>query len=159
MNHHADEFANLHTHFRRHQFFRASRYVAGGIVVAVLFGFFFGWLVMLLWNWLMPEIFGLSVISYWQAFGIVILSKLIFSGIGGHHNQHKPRDPRMFSRDPRFGYMFREMRRGWAEDEWEPAGEPRNWRYYRQYWKERGRKDFEDYLAQMKSAKAGNDSH
>lgn len=38
--------------------------------------------VMLLWNWLMPVLFGLSVITFWQALGILILSKIIFGG--GH---------------------------------------------------------------------------
>jgi hypothetical protein len=37
-------------------------------------------LVMLLWNWLMPEIFGLIPITYWQAGGLLLLSKLLFTG-------------------------------------------------------------------------------
>ncbi len=151
-----EELAHFHGH---RPFARLVRFAIGGLVVATLFGLLFGWLVKMLWNWLMPEIFGLSVISYWQAFGVVILSKLIFSGIGGFHHLHKSHDHRLRSRDPRFGHMFREIRRGWHEDEWEPAGDSRNWKYYRQYWRERGRKDFEDYLAQMNSAKADNDFH
>ena len=35
-------------------------------------------IVMLLWNWLMPTIFGLSCISLWQAFGLLVLSRLLF---------------------------------------------------------------------------------
>ncbi|MDX2361149.1 MAG: hypothetical protein QNK23_10100 [Crocinitomicaceae bacterium] len=37
-------------------------------------------LVMVLWNWLMPDIFGLIPISYWQAGGLLLLGKLLFSG-------------------------------------------------------------------------------
>lgn len=37
-------------------------------------------LVMTLWNWLMPDIFGVDSISYWQAGGLLLLSKLLFSG-------------------------------------------------------------------------------
>lgn len=37
----------------------------------------------LLWNALMPEIFHLPVISYWQAAGLLILSKILFSGFRG----------------------------------------------------------------------------
>lgn len=34
--------------------------------------------VMLLWNWLMPAIFGLAKISFWQAWGLSFLSGLLF---------------------------------------------------------------------------------
>jgi hypothetical protein len=37
-------------------------------------------LVMVLWNWLMPHIFGLITINFWQAGGLLLLSKLLFSG-------------------------------------------------------------------------------
>lgn len=36
--------------------------------------------VMLLWNALLPGIFGLVKINFWQAGGILILSKILFSG-------------------------------------------------------------------------------
>jgi hypothetical protein len=45
--------------------------------------FLFGSVIMLLWNWLMPEIFGLQVITFWQALGLFILSRILFSGMGG----------------------------------------------------------------------------
>jgi hypothetical protein len=38
--------------------------------------------VMLLWNWLLPTIFGLSVISFWQALGILVLCRLLFGSFG-----------------------------------------------------------------------------
>lgn len=38
------------------------------------------WILMLLWNWLMPAIFDLITISFWQAAGILILSKILFGG-------------------------------------------------------------------------------
>ena len=45
--------------------------------------------VMLLWNWLMPAIFGLGVISFWQALGILVLCRLLFGSFGGrHHRMH-----------------------------------------------------------------------
>lgn len=52
-----------------------------------------GWITMWLWNWLMPDIFGLQMITYWQAFGLLILGKLLFGRIGGgrggcHHCGH-----------------------------------------------------------------------
>lgn len=45
--------------------------------------FFFVWLVMLLWNALVPELFNGPVLSYWQAAGIMILSKILLSGFSG----------------------------------------------------------------------------
>lgn len=34
--------------------------------------------VWLLWNWLMPEIFGLKTISWLQALGLSLLSSMLF---------------------------------------------------------------------------------
>lgn len=48
----------------------------------------FGLAVMLLWNWLMPELFGLQAISFWQAAGLLVLCKVLFGGLGGHHHGH-----------------------------------------------------------------------
>jgi hypothetical protein len=45
-------------------------------VLAVLLGF----VVEHLWNWLMPGIFGLRRITYWQAVGLLLLSKLLLGG-------------------------------------------------------------------------------
>ena len=55
-----------------------------GIGFAVIVGaFLLGYVVMSLWNWLMPELFGLSMITYWKAFGILILAKILFGGFRG----------------------------------------------------------------------------
>jgi hypothetical protein len=54
-------------------------FVLGGIGLM----FLFGWVLMLLWNWLMPEIFGLKTVSYWQAWGLLALSCILFGRIGG----------------------------------------------------------------------------
>lgn len=37
-----------------------------------------GLVVMLLWNWLMPDIFGLKRLNYWQAWGLFILFSILF---------------------------------------------------------------------------------
>lgn len=44
----------------------------------------FGLVAMGLWNWLMPSIFGLQHINFWQALGLVILGKILFGGIHSH---------------------------------------------------------------------------
>ena len=35
--------------------------------------------LMLLWNWLMPELFGLIEITFWQAVGLNFLTSILFS--------------------------------------------------------------------------------
>jgi hypothetical protein len=51
----------------------------------LLAGTVFGFAVMWLWNWLMPAIFGLHAISFWQALGLLVLSKILFGGFYGRH--------------------------------------------------------------------------
>lgn len=54
-----------------------------GIGIAILMGF----VIMWLWNGLMPDIFKLGEITYWQAVGLFILAKLFFGGFsGGSHD-------------------------------------------------------------------------
>lgn len=45
-------------------------------------------IVMQLWNWLMPVIFQLPAISFFQAFGIFVLSKILFSSFN-FNGRHK----------------------------------------------------------------------
>ena len=48
----------------------------------LLFGLLFlvlAWPVSLLWNWLMPEVFGLPILSYWQAAGLIMLLNLLLN--------------------------------------------------------------------------------
>ncbi|KAA6326767.1 hypothetical protein EZS27_024168 [termite gut metagenome] len=42
--------------------------------------------VMLLWNALIPSIIGWSAITYWQAVGILALTRILFGGIGHLHH-------------------------------------------------------------------------
>lgn len=45
----------------------------------------FSAVVMLLWNWLMPAIFGIISINFWQALGIIILCRILFGNFGGRN--------------------------------------------------------------------------
>jgi hypothetical protein len=50
--------------------------------------------VMLLWNWLIPELFNGKMINYWQALGILALARLL-TGLGkvsSEHWKHKMRN-------------------------------------------------------------------
>ena len=48
------------------------------VVAMVLAIFFFAWITYLLWNWLVPVLFNGPIISYWQALGLLTLTKILF---------------------------------------------------------------------------------
>jgi hypothetical protein len=66
--------------------------VIGFIILAFIGIFVFGSIVMLLWNALMPVIFHLPLISFWQALGLLILTKILFSGFRGGSRARWKRD-------------------------------------------------------------------
>jgi hypothetical protein len=57
------------------------------IVGVLLFIALGGEIVRQLWNWLMPPLFGLREITFWQALGILALCRILFGGFGSraHH--------------------------------------------------------------------------
>jgi chromate transport protein ChrA len=65
---------------------RGLKIAAIAIVAVTVFGF----IVMNLWNWLGPAVFGSRTITFWQALGILVLSKILFGGFGGRpgHRGH-----------------------------------------------------------------------
>jgi hypothetical protein len=79
--------------------YRVWRVLKVVLMVAVAVNLF-GWGTECLWNWLMPAIFGLRSITFAQAIGLLVLSKILF---GGFH---------------RHGGGGRGWRRGWRKD-WE----------------------------------------
>jgi hypothetical protein len=60
------------------------------IPIAIAAGVFvFGSLVMFLWNSILPAVLGISTITFWQALGILVLSKILFGGFrSGHGHFH-----------------------------------------------------------------------
>ena len=71
-------------------------HVLAGIGMAVIFGLIFGYFVMILWNLLMPDIFGLKEINFWQGAGLVIFSRLLLGtrGYGTHGYAEKYHTPK-----------------------------------------------------------------
>jgi hypothetical protein len=49
----------------------------------------FGFVVMSLWNWLTPALFGWRLITFWQALGLLILCKILFGGFRGQPGSRK----------------------------------------------------------------------
>jgi hypothetical protein len=97
---------------------RSNRFVRGlkFVVFAVLFITVFGFVVMRLWNWLMPALFGWHLINFWQAIGILVLSKILFGGFRGRPGAHLYSQRRMMERweqmTPEERERFRQGMRG-----------------------------------------------
>ena len=45
-----------------------------------------GEVVLQLWNWLLPPLFGWRQITFWQAFGLLALCRILFGGSGWHRS-------------------------------------------------------------------------
>lgn len=53
---------------------RGLRFLLFGVLfVAVL-----GYVTMSLWNWLVPDLFGGPIISFWQTLGLLLLTRILF---------------------------------------------------------------------------------
>ena len=48
-----------------------------------------GGVVKLLWNWLLPTLFGLPSITFWQAIGLLALCRILFGGFGLGGGSHR----------------------------------------------------------------------
>lgn len=74
---------------------RAARILKFALL-AIVAVFLFGFIVMSLWNWLMPAVFNLHTVTFWQALGLLILAKILFGGFRGGpgrgHWRHRMRE-------------------------------------------------------------------
>ena len=118
---------------------RIIGYVIFGLFAAAVFGFVFGLLVKFLWNWLMPDLFNLKEITYWQAIGIVVLARLLFGSFGGDESGSKKKRCR--------------------EEKEELHDESKHWKYYDEWWKSEGEQVFEDYVKKRYEVKENQERH
>ncbi|MDR0322223.1 MAG: hypothetical protein LBI28_12025 [Treponema sp.] len=103
------------------------RFAGIGIMLAMCA--VFGAAVMLLWNFLMPQIFGLMPLNYLQATGLLVLARVLFGGLGGgwhnrragghlFHHDNKLREKWMtMSEDERKDFMEKEMHRRFSGED------------------------------------------
>lgn len=130
----------MKTRHKTHTMLKALKiigFILMGAVAAAGFAFIFGYFVMLLWNWLMPEIFGLITITFWQAAGIVLLARLVFGGFKhGHDNSKKHPAKRKFFENWKSEYKYNRS-----------CGD---WRYFDDYWKEEGEQSYSDFIERKK---------
>jgi hypothetical protein len=72
---------------RRHWVWKGFAF-AGFVIVGVAV---LSWVVMLLWNALLPGLFGTPPLHYLQAAGLLVLSRILLGGWRGHHGGWKHR--------------------------------------------------------------------
>lgn len=59
-------------------------FIAPAAIIGIaLFIFIGSEIVMHLWNWLLPALFGWRMITFWQALGMLILCRILFGGVSG----------------------------------------------------------------------------
>lgn len=104
-------------------------------VVLAFIGLFLlaNYVLMRLWNWLMPDIFGLGTIDYWQALGILILAKIIFGFGGGSSNNSGNKKHRKNNFKKR--EKCSSFRRDFSE-----------WKLYDEFWETEGERAFQVYV-------------
>jgi hypothetical protein len=69
---------------KRYRVARAVKIAVFGLLAISIGGF----VVMGLWNWLMPAIFAWRPINFWQALGLLVLSRILFGGFRGGRGMH-----------------------------------------------------------------------
>jgi len=116
-------------------FKRVFKVLIGGIIIIALV-LLFGYITMRLWNWLMPDIFGLGAINYWQALGIIVLAKILFGGFGDHKSKRSNKKANGRCR-PRYN-------KGLKSDF-------SNWKYYDKFWEDQGEKAFQEYVKEKQA--------
>src|SRR6185295_9708222 len=75
-----------------------------------------GLVTQTLWNWLVPELFAGPMLTYWQALGLLALTKILFwsfggkgGGHGGHHWKYRYNGP--------WGYYMAEKWQGMSPED------------------------------------------
>jgi hypothetical protein len=62
-----------------------------GMLLVIVIG---GEIVLHLWNWLLPSLFGWRQITFWQAVGLLTLCRILFGGVSGrgfHRSNYRRR--------------------------------------------------------------------
>jgi uncharacterized membrane protein len=89
---------------RRKWIFIAPLAILGMLLVA----FIGGEVVKLLWNWLMPSLFGWRQVTFWEAFGLLALCRILFGhhGCGRRSSRRTPEERERFRQAMRKRFGF-----------------------------------------------------
>lgn len=102
-----------------------------GLLGITALGFIFGFVLMLLWNSLMPELFGLKTITYWQGIGLFILARILLGGFGGDKSSSHSNNKRK-EKAKKFTYTYNSDNKSDLET-------------YETWWESEGKAAFEKY--------------
>ena len=103
----------------------------GFLAFALVFVALAGWAVMALWNALLPTLFGIPLITFWQALGLLVLGRLLFGfGFRG------PRGYGGWGHRGGWGGPRHERWREKMEERWKSLT-PEQRERYRQHWEAR----------------------
>lgn len=105
--------------------------IIGFTALVLLFGFIITWL----WNWLMPELFDLPLITFWQGMGLFLLSKIFFGGFSGGGNKSSHKKSEKFRNDSA------------CEENKSGKNEFSKWKHYDKFWDQEGKAAFDAYVA------------
>jgi hypothetical protein len=103
-----------------HNWIRRNKWIFAVAPLALaLFIWIGGEVVMHLWNWLLPMLFGVRLITFWQALGLLALCRILFGGFGGRGHDHskwrRPTAERWGRMTPEEREKFRQsMRSRWC---------------------------------------------
>jgi len=94
------------------------------LVAMALFIAIGGEVVMLLWNWLVPALFGWPPITFWQALGLLALCRILFGGFCGRGSHRSSIRRRMAERCEQMTPEEREKFRQWFLGRWGHVAPP-----------------------------------
>ncbi|NLI53299.1 MAG: hypothetical protein GX417_03145 [Clostridiales bacterium] len=110
-------------------------YTVLGLAGAFLLGLLFGNVIMWLWNWLMPSLFGLRTIGFWEGLGLFLLAHILL-GFGGSSHSGDGESKRCKKKHRNGGTA--------EKKDW------KDWEYYDDWWEEDGKTAFHAYADRMK---------
>jgi len=127
-----------------------------GIVGVTLFVLVFGAGIMWLWNCLVPPVFHLTTITFWQAVGLAVLARLLFGGMG-HGMRH-----RGMKRWKHGHHGHSHCNCGCGSNcqchsdenkSCECDSHANKWQHYDKYWAEEGEKAYDEYVKRQPEKK------
>ncbi len=68
--------------------YRIARHIVLAVAAAIVLVLVFGWVVMVAWNTVVPPVFGMAALAYWQAVALLVLARILAGRFtGGHHGR------------------------------------------------------------------------
>ncbi len=133
----------------RHSAWRWAGFGILGVLGFIAIAFIGGALIMWLWNCIAAPLFHISTISFWEAIGLAVLTRLLFGGAnhGWHHGGRRWKQGMW--RGNHSGHYHHTGNWGCQTQSNDKCGcdpEQDKWKFYDEYWKQEGEQSFNDYV-------------